>query len=81
MRTILRMRRIHALVWFDAPANGVDLRFSSPHAALHAFRSAAQPDVAGFVWFHMQKEADWRINSSDASAAAFKSALAARRTP
>jgi hypothetical protein len=42
---------------------------------------AAQPDVAGFVWFHMQKEADWRINSSDASAAAFKSALAARRTP
>lgn len=40
---------------------------------------AAQPDVMGFVWFHMQKEADWRINSSDASAAAFKSALAARR--
>jgi hypothetical protein len=40
---------------------------------------AAQPDVTGFVWFHMQKEADWRINSSDASAATFKSALAARR--
>ncbi|YCQ19632.1 beta-mannanase [Arthrobacter sp. Z1-9] len=40
---------------------------------------AAQPDVMGFVWFHMQKEADWRINSSDASAAAFQSALAARR--
>jgi Glycosyl hydrolase family 26 len=40
---------------------------------------AAQPDVMGFVWFHMQKEADWRINSSDASASAFKSALAARR--
>lgn len=40
---------------------------------------SAQPDVMGFVWFHMQKEADWRINSSDASAAAFKSALAARR--
>jgi len=40
---------------------------------------AAQPDVMGFVWFHLQKEADWRINSSDASAAAFKSALAARR--
>jgi hypothetical protein len=35
----------------------------------------------GFVWFHLQKEADWRINSSDASAAAFKSALAARRAP
>lgn len=42
---------------------------------------AAQPDVTGFVWFHMQKETDWRINSSDASAAAFKTALAARRTP
>lgn len=41
---------------------------------------AAQPDVMGLVWFHMQKEADWRINSSDASAAAFNSALAARRT-
>lgn len=41
---------------------------------------AAQPDVMGFVWFHMQKETDWRINSSDASAAAFNSALAARRT-
>jgi len=40
---------------------------------------AAQPDVMGFIWFHIQKEADWRINSSDASAAAFKSALAARR--
>jgi hypothetical protein len=40
---------------------------------------AAQPDVMGLVWFHMQKEADWRINSSDASAAAFNSALAARR--
>ncbi|MDF2048434.1 glycosyl hydrolase [Arthrobacter sp. Cr_A7] len=40
---------------------------------------AAQPDVMGFVWFHMQKEADWRINSSVASASAFNSALAARR--
>jgi hypothetical protein len=40
---------------------------------------AAQPDVMGFVWFHLQKETDWRINSTDASAAAFKSALAARR--
>jgi hypothetical protein len=40
---------------------------------------AAQPDVMGFVWFHLQKEADWRINSSAASASAFKSALATRR--
>ena len=39
----------------------------------------AQPDVMGFVWFHLQKETDWRINSTDASAAAFKTALAARR--
>ncbi|MCT9625586.1 IPT/TIG domain-containing protein [Pseudarthrobacter equi] len=41
---------------------------------------AAQPDVMGFVWFHIQKEADWRINSSAASATAFKNALQARRT-
>ena len=41
---------------------------------------AAQPDVMGFVWFHLQKETDWRINSSDPSAAAFKSALLARRS-
>lgn len=40
---------------------------------------AAQPDVVGFVWFHLQKETDWRINSSDTSAAAFNAALAARR--
>ncbi|WP_248762313.1 glycosyl hydrolase [Pseudarthrobacter sp. SSS035] len=42
---------------------------------------AAQPDVMGFVWFHLQKETDWRINSSATSASAFKSALQARRTP
>ncbi|MCO4239576.1 glycosyl hydrolase [Pseudarthrobacter raffinosi] len=42
---------------------------------------AAQPDVVGFVWFHLQKETDWRINSSGTSASAFKSALQARRTP
>ncbi|MDV8149593.1 glycosyl hydrolase [Arthrobacter sp. B10-11] len=40
---------------------------------------AAQPDVVGFVWFHLQKETDWRINSSDSSAAAFKAALGSRR--
>ncbi|ABK02269.1 Beta-mannanase-like protein [Arthrobacter sp. FB24] len=40
---------------------------------------AAQPDVVGFVWFHLQKETDWRINSSEASATAFSAALAARR--
>ena len=41
---------------------------------------AAQPDVMGFVWFDIQKETDWRINSSTTSAAAFKNALQARRT-
>ncbi len=41
---------------------------------------AAQPDVMGFVWFHFQKEADWRINSSASSASAFSSALLARRS-
>lgn len=40
---------------------------------------AAQPDVVGFVWFHLQEETDWRIYSSDTSAATFKGALAARR--
>lgn len=41
---------------------------------------AAQPDVMGFVWFHIQKETDWRINSSATSAAALKNALQVRRT-
>ncbi|HEY8753408.1 MAG TPA: glycosyl hydrolase [Arthrobacter sp.] len=41
---------------------------------------AAQPDVMGFVWFNLQKETDWRINSSASSASAFKTALQARRT-
>ncbi|WP_240721018.1 hypothetical protein [Pseudarthrobacter sp. NamE2] len=41
---------------------------------------AAQPDVMGFVWFHLQKEADWRINSSESSAAALRNALLARRS-
>jgi hypothetical protein len=41
---------------------------------------AAQPDVVGFVWFHLQKEADWRINSSDSSASALRNALLARRS-
>ena len=41
---------------------------------------AAQPDVMGFVWFHFQKETDWRINSSASSASALSSALLARRS-
>ncbi|RII91545.1 glycoside hydrolase family 26 protein [Clavibacter californiensis] len=39
----------------------------------------AQPDVLGFVWFDFQKEADWRIDSSAASATALRDALALRR--
>lgn len=39
---------------------------------------AAQSDVTGFVWFHHNKEVDWRINSSSTSANAFATALAAR---
>lgn len=42
---------------------------------------ADQPDVVGFVWFHLQKEDDWRIDSSTASADAFRDALRARRNP
>jgi beta-mannanase len=40
----------------------------------------AQPDVTGFVWFHLNKEVDWRINSSQSSADAFAAALLARRS-
>jgi beta-mannanase len=39
---------------------------------------AAQPDVTAFVWFHHNKEVDWRINSSTASATALAAALSAR---
>jgi hypothetical protein len=39
---------------------------------------AAQPDVTGFIWFDHDKETDWRIHSSPASAYAFTRALAAR---
>lgn len=39
-------------------------------AALHA-----HPAVAGAVWFHMNKEADWRVDSSPSALAAYRSAL------
>ncbi|MGJ1463557.1 glycoside hydrolase family 26 protein [Clavibacter sepedonicus] len=39
----------------------------------------AQPDVLGFVWFDFRKEEDWRIDSSAASAASLRDALALRR--
>jgi hypothetical protein len=38
-----------------------------------------QADVAAFVWFEHDKEADWRIASSPAGAAAMRAALAGRR--
>ncbi|KQP69461.1 hypothetical protein ASF40_16455 [Microbacterium sp. Leaf288] len=40
---------------------------------------ANQPDVTGLVWFHHDKEVDWRIDSTPGSASALASALAARR--
>lgn len=39
---------------------------------------AAQSDVTAVTWFHFDKETDWRINSSAASADALRAALAAR---
>ncbi|WP_307078820.1 glycoside hydrolase family 26 protein [Arthrobacter pascens] len=39
---------------------------------------AGQSDVTALVWFHHNKEVDWRINSSTASANALAAALAAR---
>ncbi|MEA5454744.1 glycosyl hydrolase [Sinomonas sp. JGH33] len=41
---------------------------------------AAQPDITAFVWFDYNKEVDWRIDSSGASATAPAAALAARRS-
>ncbi|MBT2513145.1 beta-mannanase [Arthrobacter sp. ISL-30] len=41
---------------------------------------AAQSDVTGFVWFHHNKEVDWRINSSTSSTKALKAALSARNS-
>jgi beta-mannanase len=37
---------------------------------------AAQPDLIGFVWFDYDKEADWRISSSERSRDAFVAGLA-----
>lgn len=39
---------------------------------------SAQPDVMGFVWFDLNKEVDWRIDSSTTSASAFSTALDGR---
>lgn len=42
---------------------------------------ADQPDVTGLVWFHYDKEVDWRISSSESSAAALAHQLAERPCP
>lgn len=35
----------------------------------------ARPRVAGAVWFHMDKETDWRVDSSPSALAAYRAAL------
>ncbi|MCM3689246.1 beta-mannanase, partial [Kocuria rosea] len=42
---------------------------------------AREPGVTGLVWFHYNKETDWRINSSATSADALRQALGARPCP
>jgi hypothetical protein len=37
----------------------------------------ATPAIRGFTWFDFAKETDWRVDSSAASAAAFRAGLAA----
>ncbi len=38
-------------------------------------RMRRHPAVVGAVWFHMDKEADWRVNSSSAALAAYRDAM------
>ncbi len=33
---------------------------------------AERPDIVGFIWFDLNKETDWRVNSSPATLAAFR---------
>jgi beta-mannanase len=35
------------------------------------------PQIRGVIWFHIAKETDWRINSSEAGLAAYRDAVAA----
>jgi hypothetical protein len=45
-----------------------------------AYRSMLEnPAVVGAVWFHMKKEADWRVDSSPASLAAYRRAVSSPR--
>ncbi len=41
---------------------------------------AAHPEIRGFTWFHYNKEADWRMNSSLPVVHAFQAGLAGYRT-
>jgi beta-mannanase len=42
-------------------------------------RLAAHPEIRGFLWFNHDKEADWRVQSSDASRLSFARGVAAAR--
>jgi hypothetical protein len=42
---------------------------------------ARQGQVSAVVWFQMDKERDWRFNSSGQAQVAFKQAIADRRHP
>lgn len=42
-------------------------------------RLAARPEIRGVIWFNHDKEADWRIQSSDASRIAYAAAVANAR--
>ena len=56
----------------DEGASGAKARWiREAYAALRA-----HPNVHGAVWFHMDKEADWRIDSSSAALTAFREAMA-----
>lgn len=42
-------------------------------------RLAAHPEIRGVIWFNHEKEADWRIQSSDAARISYAAAVAAPR--
>ena len=60
-----------------APA---DLRRSKAVWITRMLASRAMPKVAAVIWFHEDKERDWRVNSSPGSLAALRAALIRRRS-
>lgn len=45
-----------------------------------AYRAMMEnPAIVGAVWFHMDKEADWRVDSSEQALAAYRNAVASPR--